>query len=318
MGQFIEPDLALETLNEPHAALNIPIFSGHKAINDMRQFGGHFRVFDQIVDRVAAFDAPYEDQCSSEYYFDLVRTLRDLNGEYDRVVEVGVYMGGASVMMAGCMDQFDFDLDLVDLNAGFLQFTYERIRRIYPEAAGRVRLYQGEMADYVRDAMLPDTEQNSAEAIPAITVTSGPRKQVSKAIIHHDGAHDFNQVVRDLTALSFVRGAIHSIIAQDTHLRGALKYMNFVDMALMAVFGNDIHHAPIGKVVEEGHPNTNPDRYFGNYFRAGVAEGMVIPLSMNAFQYPHPVATFEDIFGEVEATLKTDDPPAEKLIQKVA
>jgi len=151
MGQFIQADQSLETLEQPHTALKIPIFSGHKAVKSMRQFCGPFRVFDEIVERVAAFDAPYEDQCSSEYYFDLVRTLRDLNGEFGRVVEVGVYMGGASVMLAGCSQKFDFDLDLVDLNAGYLRFSYERIRRTYPEATGRVRLYQGELADYVRD-----------------------------------------------------------------------------------------------------------------------------------------------------------------------
>ncbi len=291
MGQFIQPDPSLETLDEPHTALNIPIFSGHKAIQSMRQFCGPFRVFDEIVERVATFDVPYEDQCSAEYYFDLVRTLRDLNGEYDRVVEVSVYMGGASVMLAGCAEQFDFDLDLVDLNAGYLRLSYERIRRTFPEATGRVRLYQGEVADYVRDAMLP-VESEGAD-------TSA--KRISKAIIQHDGAHSFNQVVRDLTALSFARDQIHSIIAQDTHLRGALKYMNFVDLALNAVFGKEMNYAPIGKVLPENHPNTNPDRYYGNYFTANVAEGVVIPLSANAFHYPHPDATFSEIFDAGEA-----------------
>jgi len=288
MGQFIQPNPALETAEAPHETLNIPIFSGHKSIKSMEKFAGAFRIFDEIAARVGAFDVPYEDQCSAEYYFDLVRTLRDLNGEYDRVVEIGVYMGGASVMIAGCMDKFDFDLDLVDLNAGYLQFAYERIRRVYPEAAGRVRLYQGEIADYVRDAMLPSHADGDA----------APAAAPSKSIIHHDGAHDFGQVVRDLTALSFAQASIHSIIAQDTHLRGSLEHMNFVDLALAAVFGNDINHAPIGNVIEDWHPNTNPDRYYGNYFRPNVAEGMVIPLSMNSFQYPHPSATFEGVFGE--------------------
>ncbi len=303
MGQFIQPDPSLETLDEPHEALNIPIFSGHKAIQSMRQFCGPFRVFDEIVEQAATFDVPYEDQCSSEYYFDLVRTLRDLNGEYDRVVEVGVYMGGASVMLAGCAEQFDFDLDLVDLNAGFLRFSYERIRRTFPEAAGRVRLYQGEVADYVRDTMLSGAGEGAQD----------PSKRPSKAIIQHDGAHSFNQVVRDLTALSFARDQIHSIIAQDTHLRGALKYMNFVDLALTAVFGKEMNYAPIGKVFPDHHPNTNPDRYFGNYFTANVAEGMVIPLSANAFHYPHPDATFADIFGEGEV-----DEGAVQATQKAA
>ncbi|MEM7778804.1 MAG: class I SAM-dependent methyltransferase [Pseudomonadota bacterium] len=279
MGQFIQPDPSLETSDAPHEDLGLPIYSGHKAISGAPPFLGRFRIFDQIAERAGQFDVPYEDQCSIEYYFDVVRTLRDLNGEYERVVEVGVFMGGASVMLAGCSGKFDFDLDLVDIDAGFLRFSYERIRRLFPEATGRIRLFQGEIADYVRVAMLGDE--------------SGKR-----SIIHHDGAHDFNQVVRDLSALSFVREQIHCIIAQDTHLRGNLNEMNFVDMALAAVFGTGLTCVPIGKVYEAHDSRTNPNRYQGNYFVPDMAEGMVIPMVANSFRYPHPSAQFDELFPE--------------------
>jgi hypothetical protein len=277
MGRFIDPDPLLETSDTPHEALNLPIYSGYQAIREADPFLGHFRVFDQIVERVRSFDVPYEDQCSIDYYFDVVRTLRDLNGEYDRVVEVGVFMGGASVMLAGCSGQFDFDLDLVDISEDFLRFSYERIRRTFPESTGRIRLFHGDVASYVRVAMLP--------------ASSG------KTLIHHDGAHDFNQVVRDLSALSFVRDKVHSIIAQDTHLRGTLTQMNFVDMALAAVFGTGLTFVPIGKVYEARDSRTDPNCYQGNYFRAGIAEGMVIPMGGNSFQYPHRSMQFDEMFA---------------------
>jgi len=278
MGQFIEPDPSLASHPRPHEALSVRIYSGYQAIREAAPYLGRFRIFDEIIERVRSFDVPYEDQCSIDYYFDIVRTLRDLNGEYDRVVEVGVYMGGASVMLAGCSGRFDFDLDLVDINADFLRFTYERIRRNFPEATGRVRLFHGDVADYVREVMLGEGD-------------------AGKVLVHHDGAHDFNQVVKDLSALSFVRHRLHSIIAQDTHLRGTLDAMNFVDMALAAVFGTGLTFVPIGKVYAAQDSRTNPNRYQGNYFRPGIAEGMVVPMAANAFHYPHPSAQFEEMFS---------------------
>lgn len=278
MGCFIDPDPRLETATAPHELLDIPIYSGYTAISEADQYYGRFRIFDEIVDKVREFDVPYEDQCSINYYFDIIRTLRDLNGEYSRVAEVGVFMGGASVMLAGCSGRFDFDLDLIDISPEFLRFSYERIRRTFPEAAGRVRMFHGDLPGYVREVLLPDT--------------SGER-----TMIHHDGAHDFNQVVKDLSALSFVREKVHSIIAQDTHLRGTLDSMNFVDMAIAAVFGTALTYVPIGKVYEHGDSRTNPNCYQGSYFRPGIAEGMVVPMGANAFHFPHPDAQFDEMFA---------------------
>lgn len=280
-GQFITTDPTLADSEAPHEQLGITIYSGYQAMQAAPQFAGHSRIFDQIADRLQSINMPYEDQCSIDYYFDLVRVLRDLNGEYDRVVEVGVFMGGASSVIAGCSGKFDFDLDLVDISAEFLRFSYERIRRTFPEAAGRVRLFHGDVPSYVREVML--------------------KEGAMRSIVHHDGAHDFNQVTTDLTALSFARDRIHTIIAQDTHLRGTLEHMNFVDLALTAMFGSDFNYMPIGKVYNTGDSRTGPNKYQGNYFLPGVAEGMVLPLAMNGFHYPHPSTTFEGMFGAVDS-----------------
>lgn len=193
-------------------------------------------------------------------------------------------MGGASSVIAGCAERFDFDIDLVDISAEFLQFSHERIRRAFPGAAGRVRLFHGDVPSYVKQVMLEE---------------SGGR-----SLLHHDGAHDFNQVVTDLTALSFVRANLHSIIAQDTHLRDDLEHMNFVDLALKAVFGSDFNYMPIGKIYDPGDREmTSPNRFQGNYFLPGVPEGMVLPLHANRFHYPHPSMGFDALFGSYKPSI---------------
>ncbi len=270
---FIAPDLSLAEMADPNEKLGIPIYSGHQAgLKHNRELKGRNRFFDEIADRIYKFRGSYEDQCSPRYYFDLVKTLRDLSGEYDRVVEVGVYMGGSSAILGGGIDRFDYDLDLVDIDARFLRFSYERIRRAFPEAVDRVRLFHGDLPHYVQNVLAQET---------------------TKSLIHHDGAHDFNQVVKDLSSLSFVREKVHAVICQDTHLRGTPEYMNFVDLALYAVFGTEVRYAPIGSAYDEWDGRTSPNKYQGNYFMPGVPEGVVVPMDANAFQYPHPSMRLE-------------------------
>ncbi len=271
-GTFIAPDAGLETLKDPNEKLNVPVYSGHKAIRNGINFLGRNRIFDDIYQRTKRYRGAYEDQCSIDYYFDLVTTMRDFAGEYDRVVEVGVYMGGASSVFAGCSEWFDFDIDMVDIDANCLRYAHERIRRMYPEAAGRVRLFHGDLPTYVEKVMTHDPK---------------------RVVVHHDGAHDFNQVVKDLAALSYVQDRLHAVICQDTHLRGTIEEMNFVDMALYAVFGLDLNYAPIGAVYEEHDPRTSPNQWQGNYFTPGAHEGFVLPMSMNSFHYPHPSLRLE-------------------------
>jgi hypothetical protein len=269
IARFIEPDTSLADLAEPNDKLGCRVFSGGRAIQNGKQLLGRNRIFDAIWQRWTETPLQCEDQCSAQYYFDLVQTLRDFNGEFDHVVEVGCYMGGATSILAGCMDRFDFTLDIVDLNADYLRYAHERARRMYPEAAGRIRLFHGDLPAYVRHVML-------AEA---------PRR----TIVHHDGAHHFELVVKDLSALSFARDQLHAIIAQDTHLRGSPQYMNFVDMALYAVFGKEMNYAAIGAAYDIYNTVTEPNIYQGNYFVPDAPEGFVLPMHCNEFHYPHPL-----------------------------
>jgi hypothetical protein len=273
-GTFIQPDENARNTADLATLLEVPIYSGYRAISEASNFSGRNRIFDRIVDRLRALDFNYEDQCSAQYYYDVVRTLRDMNGQFDRVVEVGVYLGGSSSFLAGCIEPFDFDLDLVDINPAFLRFAHERVRRMYPHAVERIRLFHGDLPSYVRHVMR--------------------REDGHSTIVHHDGAHDFNQVVKDMASLYYVREQLLAVIAQDTHLRGDIKHMNFVDLALNAVFGTDLKYAAIGASYPENHHLTLPNPYQGNYFMPNAAEGVVLPMSVNRFHYPHPNHSIDD------------------------
>lgn len=279
-ASFIDPDRSIEDHPSPHEALSVPIFSGYRAYDALVGSPEVYsdELLKMIVDRVTTSSIAAEEQCSAKYYADVYNVLKVLNGGYNRVAEVGVFMGGSSVLLAACAVAFDFQLDLIDTSPNYLRFTYERIRRTFPEAIDRVRIFYGGLPEYTRAVLVGDEE--------------------SMTLVHHDGAHDFNQVVRDLSALSFVKERLHSVILQDTHLRGRASYMNFVDAAVYAIFGPQMQFAPIGAEYTADHVDMlKPNPYQGNYFLEGRPEGMFLPMDANQFYYPHPsmeIAEFLD------------------------
>lgn len=273
-GLFIDPDTELEAMTNPNDKLGVPIFSGYQALRHADAFLGRNRLFDEIVGKLLGLNLPYEDQCSVKYYFDLVAALRNASGEFERVVEVGCYMGGSASIIAGIIDRFDCDFDIVDISEKALLFTFERIRRAFPEAAKRIRLFHGTLPQYV------------AQSLEAV--------EKARIIVHHDGAHDFVQVTKDLASLSFLRDRLHSLIIQDTHLRGTIESCNFVDMAIYAVFGTEVAYQSIGSAYSSAQADLmNPNRYQGNYFMPDVPEGIIIPMNDNSFKYPHPMLPLE-------------------------
>nr|WP_299914110.1 class I SAM-dependent methyltransferase [Sphingomonas bacterium] len=190
------------------------------------------------------------------------------------MIEVGCFMGGSSSILAGCMDRLDFTLDLIDIHPNRLHFSYERVRRMFPDAVARVRLFHGDLAHYVRSVMMVEAPRST--------------------VVHHDGSHEFKQVVKDMASLYYVRQQLFAVIAQDTHLRGSIDSTAFVDMALYAVFGTDLNYCPIGAVYPAGDPICDPNRFEGHYFVPGCHEGIVIPMSCNEFRYPHPLQAMEE------------------------
>lgn len=275
-GTFIEPDLSLAASADPNAQLGIPVAHNHN-YRFQSQLAGNNHIFDSIIDRMGAVDYPFDDQCTLKYYYDLVRTLRDFAGEFGRVVEVGTYMGGSSSFIAGCIDKFDFDLDLVDINENRLRSSYERVRRTFPEAIGRVRIFHGDLPAYVARVLSKEDSGN--------------------VIVHHDGSHKFNQIVKDLGSLYFIREKLLAVIAQDTNLRGKIDEDIFVDLAIYAVFGVDVNFAPIGTACHPIEARAQPNSETGLYFLPEGPEGIVIPMAVNSFHYPHQNMLMSDVTG---------------------
>jgi len=274
---FIDPDSSLRErpFSELHDLLDVAIFSGHQA--DFAPYLFADRDFREIVTRINVTEG-YEDQCSAKYYFDMCRVVLEEAEQIDRIVEVGVYMGGASVLLAGCAEKIDAELVMIDINDRHLQFSFERLRRSFPEAAERTRLFHGDLPTYVRDVLLPE----AAEA---------------RIMVQLDGSHAFEDVVRDLGSLYYVRERLQGLMVQDTHLRGMPKGARFIDAAVFGVFGGDMQYVSIGSTYDESQTElVTPNRFGGNYFLPGKPEGMYLPMSHNQFEYPHPSIRIEDFF----------------------
>jgi len=301
-GEFLEPDPSLEGVEKLHEHLDIEIKSGHRA--DLRSVGEGSRILARVAEAVDRSGVAYEDQCSARHYADVVRNIERIQGASGirapgvssriarsfgrrapvrttvrprpatRIVDVGVFMGGTSSVFAGCAEELGLSLDLVDTSATYLRFTHERLRRMFPAVTERVRLFHGDLPTYVQKVLAVETDE--------------------RAVVHHDGAHDFDQVVRDLASLFFVRDRVSALAIQDTHLRCSdLRFMCFVDAAVFAVFGPKPSYRELGIVHDEGSPMTSPDQYFGNYCLPGVAEGMFLELADNQFRFPHPSMRLE-------------------------
>ena len=157
-------------------------------------------------------------------------------------------------------------------------FTYERIRRTFPEAAGRVRLFHGDLPTYVYQVMKHEAE--------------------SRTLVHHDGSHEFNQVVKDLSSLYFVRQSIEGLLIQDMHLRGSPHNSSFVDAAVYAVFGPDVPKTDLGLQYGESNPALLPNIYEGNYFLKNVHESAYIRFEDVIFRYPHASMNIEEFLPE--------------------
>lgn len=279
MSTYLDPIDELKSLSyqEMLKKLNIETKTGRKA--DFSNFSGCNMLFDDYINRrnMNVSDGAYEDQCSPQYYFDLFNKVKSSLGEINRVIEVGVYTGGCTSVLAACAHYLGIEVDIIDINQNFLQFAREKARRYYPEAVeDRVRMFHGTLPEYVRDVLIKEDNV--------------------KVMIQHDGSHSFEQVIRDLGSLFYIKDNLHSVCIQDTNLRGVPKYFNFVDSAVFSIFGRDVTYAPIGGICMF---EDSPNQWEGNYFMKGEPEGMYIPLRHNKFHYPHFSITLSQFFDTV-------------------
>ena len=122
-------------------------------------------------------------------------------------------------------------------------------------------------------------------------------------LIHHDASHHFNEVVRDLAALSFVKDKVNGLIIQDTHLRGGNIGTNFfVDAALYAVFGGNMPLYELGIKLPQATEPAFEANNFGVYFMDNQPEGMYIPFELAQFRYPHKSVALSSLLPKAEFT----------------
>ncbi len=274
---FIDPDHALDNrpFSELRGLLGISIYSGHRA--DFPSLTYPDEGFQEILSKIS-INNDYEDQCSAKYYYDMHNIVMNEAEEVGRILEVGVYMGGASVILAGCAEKLGAELVLIDIAASHLQFSYQRLTRCFPSMRERVRLFHGDLPAYVRDVLL--AEQSSR-----------------RFLVQLDGGHAFSDVIRDLGTLSYVQDRLIGIMAQDTHLRGDPLGMRFIDAAIYGIFGGNMQYMTMGSEYGAWQTElTNPSKYGGNYFLPDTPEGMYLPMSHNAFRYPHPSIGIDQFF----------------------
>ncbi|MHB1221922.1 MAG: class I SAM-dependent methyltransferase [Gammaproteobacteria bacterium] len=279
-GGFIEPDKELEQERDPNDKYKLargtdyrPDFSPYHAANP------DFAKVAMQIDEVRK-NFTYEDQCSAKYYFDIFNTTQLLSPRINKIVDVGVFMGGSASVFAGCIQDKNISLDLVDFGEEYLRITYERIRRTFPDVAKRTRLFLGDLPTYVHKVL--QHENNATH------------------LIHHDASHNFYEVVRDLAALSFVKDKVDGLMIQDTHLRGGnIGTGFFVDAALYGVFGKGMPFFELGVKL---NASTQPceSSKFGTYFVDSQPEGMYIPFKLATFRYPHPSIKLESILPQAE------------------
>lgn len=95
-------------------------------------FQGRNPLVDDLIGRKRDAALRCEDQCSPRYSLDVADAIVARRGNIGRIVEVGVFPGGASEIFAGAMRLLDCELDPADVDARHPGFAHERLRRVIP------------------------------------------------------------------------------------------------------------------------------------------------------------------------------------------
>jgi len=271
---FISPDKDLEALHDPAEKHHFK----QGLHGDFLAFRDKNPRFDAVIEKINSVrdSISYVEQCTEKYYFESFQVLEQCIPNIKHVVELGVFQGGISTFFAGCLQDTDITLDLVDGDRTFLEFTYERIRRTFPRMCSRIRLFYGNLPTYVKKVMMAESPL--------------------KTLIHHDASHVFNEVLQDLVSLYFVRDRIQGLMIQDTNLRANnINGYMFVDAALYAAFGDRMQYLELGEKHND-YTQVSTDNLWRGFFTPQHAEGMYIPFYEGLFRYPHPSSKFEEVF----------------------
>ncbi|MBF0344137.1 MAG: hypothetical protein HQL06_07890 [Nitrospirae bacterium] len=225
--------------------------------------------FDTIMARVGSACTRHDEEASIKYYFDNYNHIKNNLSSIDTIVEVGCYLGGATVIFAQIAHAFGLQLYVVELNLHYMLFTYERLYRIAPETLSSVRFYHGTLEDFAKEYKVPLTKRS--------------------IYLVQDASHSYEGVVADLVATYDIKQGIHSMAFHDLHLRSTDWKMDvYVDRAIYAVFGLNARLHRIGIYTGEffGTPDkqlANDKSGYGLFFMPNSFEGVIIPLSENTY-----------------------------------
>ncbi|MBF0339014.1 MAG: hypothetical protein HQL05_14445 [Nitrospirae bacterium] len=242
--------------------------------------------FDAMMARIASVRTRHEEEASIKYYFDNYNHIKNNLADINTIVEVGCYLGGATVMFAQIAHAFGLKLYVVELNLNYLMFTYERLLRVAPETLDSVRFYNGTLADFAAQYRVPLVERS--------------------IYLVQDASHSFEGVLADLVATYDIRQGIHSMAFHDFHLRSADWKMDlYVDRAIYCVFGINANLRKIGFYTGEffGAPEmqiANDKSSYGLYGMPNAFEGVIIVLSENTYCFDKVTALRHPIPLEIE------------------
>ncbi|NEV63361.1 class I SAM-dependent methyltransferase [Thiorhodococcus minor] len=243
----------------------IPAAAAHRGLAGGRRLLPRRSAFARYSARIRTHPWMLAEQCSPKYYRDLVRHLHTKRGRIRRIVEVGVFLGGASAYLAQAAEDLGLELHLADINPAYLGYTYERLLSLLPGSDRFVRLFHGDFPSYVAADQMLESPQGS--------------------FVQFDASHRFPDVVADMVAVCRARKWIHSLAIQDTHLRSDLIEAEvFVDMAVQAVFGTRLRYRSIG-ITTPGERRNIPTPHWRPFTRPRAPEGILLELAKNRCHY---------------------------------
>ena len=232
---------------------------------DTRHLVGTVPLFDQAMKAVYAGKQPFEEECSPQYYCDVVNYLLANRSQIDTVMEIGCYQGGFTGILAQVAHELGMAYYVIELDPRYLLFTHERVGLLAPASLQSIRFYRGTLTQFIDEHSELLRNRN--------------------AMLVMDGPHNYEGVLTDLAASHRIRDHIHSIAAHDFHLRSA-NWRNdvFVDRAIFSVFGFDAPLIGIGFNTGDwvGDPDADRTEY-KLYNKPNCPEGVIISLAENSY-----------------------------------
>ncbi len=243
---------------------------------DFTSYANKHILYDEIINKMKIDnDINQHYRNSAKYYFDCFNILNQHEGVINRIVEVGTHFGDLSCLFSGMLQKLDATLDLVDINPLHLIKTYQRIKKIFPEVAAKVRLFFGDLPLYIKQI---------ASKSPYIN------------LIHYQGSYNFNDVVRDLGSTFYAKQKIAGTMIYNTHLRTTdMNHYAFIDVAIYSLFGLNVKFKKMGEQAS-GTTEIQTSHQPPIYFADQRVEGMFLPYAVNEFRYPHQNTSLDDFF----------------------